>query len=185
MLHNAPALPLGEAMDAHRRAMTPLLDVVVRRTGCRLRPTRSLRFARRATAQAPELVLSTYQARAIAKTRPPQFIFAGRRTPDEAGKQGTVDPSGGLGDDVPVIYLTSMTSSWRVPVSGVDVRPTRPCPWKPRDFGHESCPNGVPSFSVLDGCARRVWKGDGWAIGRCNAWRGHVATSKIYRKLRT
>ena len=197
MLHNALALPPGEVMDAHRRAKDALLDVIVKRTGRRLRPDAlTLGFARRATAyKRPELVLSDLPAlRAIAKTRPLQFIFAGKAHPqDESGKQGIrsiLRAARELGDDVPVVYLTEYDLELAlVLVSGVDVwlnTPLRPLEASGTS-GMKAALNGVPSFSVLDGWWREgcVEGVTGWAIGgdagSADAARGDA--DDLYRKL--
>jgi starch phosphorylase len=197
MLHNALTLPPGEVMDAHRRAKDALLDVIVKRTGRRLRPDAlTLGFARRATAyKRPELVLSNLAAlRAIAKTRPLQFIFAGKAHPqDESGKQGIrsiLRAALELGDDVPVIYLTEYDLELAlVLVAGVDVwlnTPLRPLEASGTS-GMKAALNGVPSFSVLDGWWREgcVEGVTGWAIGgdasSADAARGDA--DDLYHKL--
>ena len=197
MLHNALALPPGEVMDAHRCAKDALLEVVVKRTGRRLRPDAlTLGFARRATAyKRPELVLSNLAGlRAIAKTRPLQFIFAGKAHPqDEAGKQriqSILRAAQELGDDVPVIYLPDYDLELALNlVSGVDVWLNTPLP--PLEAsgtsGMKAALNGVPSFSVLDGWWREgcVEGVTGWAIGgdasSADAARGDA--DDLYRKL--
>lgn len=138
-----------------------LLDVIVKRTGRRLRPDAlTLGFARRATAyKRLELVLSDLPVlRAIAKKRPLQFIFAGKAYPnDESGKQGIrsiLRAAQDLGDEVPVVYLTEYDLELAlVLVSGVDVwlnTPLRPLE-DSGTSGMKAALNGVPSFSVLDG----------------------------------
>ena len=177
MLHNALALPPGEVMDAHRRAKDALLDVIVKRTGRRLRPdVLTLGFARRATAyKRPELVFSNLSLlRAMAKTRPMQFVFAGKAHPhDEPGKQGIqsiLRAAVELGDDVPVVYLTEYDLELALTlVSGVDVwlnTPLRPLEASGTS-GMKAALNGIPSFSVLDGWWREgcVEGVTGWAIG--------------------
>lgn len=197
MLHNAFALPPGEVMDAHRHAKDALIDVVVKRTGRRLRPDAlTLGFARRATAyKRPELVLSNLTVlRAIAKKRPLQFIFAGKAHPnDESGKQGIrsiLRAAQDLGNEVPVVYLTEYDLDLAlVLVSGVDVwlnTPLRPLEASGTS-GMKAALNGVPSFSVLDGWWREgcVEGVTGWAIGgdasSADAARGDA--DDLYRKL--
>jgi starch phosphorylase len=197
MLHNALALPPGEVMGAHRRAKDALLEVVVTRTGRRLRPdVLTLGFARRATAyKRPELVLSNLSVlRAIAKTRPLQFIFAGKAHPhDEAGKQGIqsiLRAALELGDDVPVIYLTEYDLELALMlVSGVDLwlnTPLRPLEASGTS-GMKAALNSVPSFSVLDGWWREgcVEGVTGWAIGgdRSSADAVDCDADDFYRKL--
>jgi glycogen phosphorylase len=197
MLHNALTLPPGQVMDAHRRAKDALLDVIVKRTGRRLRPDAlTLGFARRATAyKRLELVLSDLPVlRAIAKKGPLQFIFAGKAHPnDESGKQGIrsiLRAAQNLGDEVPVVYLTEYDLELAlVLVSGVDVwlnTPLRPLEASGTS-GMKAALNGVPSFSVLDGWWREgcVEGVTGWAIGgdasSSEAARGDA--DDLYRKL--
>ncbi len=199
MLHNALALPPGEVMNAHQRAKDALIDVIVKRTGRQLRPDAlTLGFARRATAyKRPELVLSNLpMLRAIAKTRPLQFIFAGKAHPqDEPGKQrirSILRAAQELGDEVPVIYLAEYDLELAlVLVAGVDVwlnTPLRPLEASGTS-GMKAALNGVPSFSVLDG-----WWGEGcvegvtgWAIGGADLISGEEAArgdaEDLYRKL--
>ena len=132
--------------------------------------------------------------RAIAKTRPLQFIFAGKAHPqDEPGKQGIrsiLRAARELGDDVPVVYLTEYDLELAlILVSGVDVwlnTPLRPLEASGTS-GMKAALNGVPSFSVLDGWWREgcVEGVTGWAIGgdasSADAARGDA--DDLYRKL--
>jgi starch phosphorylase len=177
MLHNALALPPDEVWDAHRRAKEALLEFVVQRTGRPLRgDVLTVGFARRATAyKRAALVLSDLPAlRTIARTRPLQFVFAGKAHPkDDLGKQGIQAILGAaeqLGADVPVVYLTEYDLDLALTlVAGVDLwlnTPLRPLEASGTS-GMKAALNGVPSFSVLDGwwqegCVEGV---TGWAIG--------------------
>ena len=177
MLHNALALPADEVWQAHQQAKDLLIDTVFQRTRRRLRSDAlTLGFARRATAyKRPDLVLSDRSAlRAIANSRPLQFIFAGKAHPkDDAGKQGIrtiLQVARELGDGVPIVYLTEYDLDLALTlVAGVDLwlnTPLRPLEASGTS-GMKAALNGVPSFSVLDGWWREgcVEGVTGWAIG--------------------
>jgi len=199
MLHNALALPPNEVRDAHQRAKAALIDAVEKRTGRRLRPeVLTLGFARRATAyKRPSLVLSSLPAlRAIAKTRPLQFVFAGKAHPhDDPGKEGIraiLRAARELGDAVPVAYLAGYDLELaQLLVAGVDVWLNTPLP--PQEAsgtsGMKAALNGVPSFSVLDGwwCEGCVEGVTGWAIGGHDRLGGdevaRADAADLYRKL--
>ncbi len=200
MLHNALALPADEVTDAHQHAKVALIDLVVKRTGRRLRSDAlTLGFARRATAyKRPELVLSNLPAlRAIAQQQPLQFIFAGKAHPkDDQGKQAIrsiLRAARELGDEVPVIYVTEYDLELAsILVAGVDVWLNTPL--RPQEAsgtsGMKAALNGVPSFSVLDGWWREgcVEGVTGWAIGSDGVIdgeaAGHAEAEDLYRKLR-
>lgn len=177
MLHNALALPPDEVWDAHQHAKSVLIETVSQRTGRRLRQdVLTIGFARRATAyKRADLVLSDLPAlRAIAKTRPLQFVFAGKAHPkDDPGKQGIrsiLQAAEELRDDVPVVYLAEYDLDLAGGlVAGVDLwlnTPLRPFEASGTS-GMKAALNGVPSFSVLDGWWREgcVEGVTGWAIG--------------------
>lgn len=177
MLHNALALPSEDVWDAHQRAKDALGDLVAQRTGRRLRMDRlTLGFARRATAyKRLDLALSDLAAlRAIARTRPLQFVFSGKAHPnDESGKHGIrsiLRAGRELGDEVPIVYLPEYDLELaRALTAGVDVwlnTPLRPLEASGTS-GMKAAVNGVPSLSVLDGWWREgcIEGVTGWAIG--------------------
>jgi len=177
MLRNAVALPSQAVADAHAAAKQDLAGHVSALTGRRLRPdVLTIGFARRATGyKRADLVLSDMdRLRRIAKTRPLQFVFAGKAHPaDQPGKESmhrVLEAARELGDDVPIVYLPEhdLDTGLRI-VAGVDLwlnTPLRPFEASGTS-GMKAALNGVPSLSVLDGWWREgcVEGVTGWAIG--------------------
>ena len=199
MLHNALALPPDDVWSSHLRAKEALIDVVLQRTGRRLRDDAlTVGFARRATAyKRAALVLSDLSAlRAIARRHPLQFVFAGKAHPkDDPGKQGIqsiLRAADDLRDEIPIVYLAEYDLHLAgALVSGVDLwlnTPLRPLEASGTS-GMKAALNGVPSFSVLDGWWREgcVEGVTGWAIGGAEPVSGDEANradaADLYRKL--
>ena len=199
MLHNALALPADDVWEAHRRAKEALIEVVVQRSGRRLRnDALTVGFARRATAyKRSGLVLSDIERlRRIANKHPLQLIFAGKAHPkDDPGKQGirsVLQAARQLGDALPIVYLAEYDLELALSmVAGVDLwlnTPLRPLEASGTS-GMKAALNGVPSFSVLDGwwregCLEGV---TGWAIGAADPdggdETGRADTADLYHKL--
>jgi starch phosphorylase len=177
MLHNALALSPDEVWLAHVQTKQILIDLIEQRAGRRLGvDTLTIGFARRSTAyKRPDLVFGDLRTlRAIARTRPLQFVFAGKAHPrDEPGKraiQSILRAARELDGVAHVVYLPGYDLELaRALTAGVDVwlnTPLRPLEASGTS-GMKAALNGVPSFSVLDGWWREgcVEGVTGWAIG--------------------
>lgn len=200
-LRYALSIPVGEIIDAHKRAKRRLIEQVNRDTNAGMDvDVLTIGFARRATSyKRPDLLLSDLdRLRELSRRAGAiQILYAGKAHPkDEPGKeiiQHICRLARSLHPDIHVAYLPNYDMQLALALTaGVDVWLNTPQP--PMEAsgtsGMKAALNGVPSLSILDGwwiegCIEGV---TGWAIkpgGRFNDASANTESDAdcLYRKL--